>query len=144
MRRVGAGVAAAALALPAAVAADSFNPVRLTISVPGHAHLHRPLKVRVRLNADAGVLDSRTGPLYARVRLTRGECGSEFESTRGVVLLNRPLKPQPDPGEAYQGAVTGSGRTARRGVQNVCVFIEDKGDNRVFASDTTDYTVKVS
>jgi hypothetical protein len=66
------------------------------------------------------------------------------ESTRGTVLLKRALSPQPSPGMPYRGRATGRGRPSVYGVQNVCVFLEDASDHRVFGSDATDYTVNVS
>jgi hypothetical protein len=44
----------------------------------------------------------------------------------------------------YSARATGHGRPRSYGVQAVCVFLEDASDHRVFADDTTDYTVDVS
>ena len=126
---IGAGVAAA----------DSFTPVRLTIAVAQVARLHRPLAVTVRVSADPGVLDDRTAPLRVRVRLA-SECGSEFEYTHGVVLLDKRLAPQPATGRAYFALARGAGRPAAYGSKAVCTYLEEEGDGRVFANDESVYT----
>ncbi len=131
-------------AVAPAAAADSFTPIRMHVTIARVARLHKPLAVTVTASADAGVLDSRDGPVHALVKLTPGECGSQAETTKGTVLLNRSLSPQPSPGLAYKGRARGTGRPSAYGVQNVCVFLEDASDHRVFANDTTDYTVDVS
>jgi hypothetical protein len=135
-------VAIAALA-PAAVA-DSFTPVRLHVAIVRVARRDKPLAVTVSVSADAGVLDNRDGPLHALVKLTPHECGSDAETTPGTVLLKRALSPQPSPGMPYSARATGHGRPRSYGVRAVCVFLEDASDHRVFADDTTDYTVDVS
>jgi hypothetical protein len=128
---------AAALAVFLAAAtslADSFTPVRLTITVAGVARLHKPLAISVHVSADPGVLDTRTGPLRAQVKLA-SECGGTFQYTSGPVLLDTRLSPQPATGQAYAGSAQGSGRPATYGTQTVCVWINDEGDSRTFASD---------
>jgi hypothetical protein len=114
--------------------ADSFTPVRLAITVTPVARLHKPLRVTVHVSADAGVLDDRNGPLRMRVKLA-AECGGAYEFTSGVVLLDKRISPQPTTGHAYAGAASASGRPASYGVQTVCAWLEDEGDQRVFASD---------
>jgi hypothetical protein len=131
--------AAAALAvlgaLPAAFAgADSFTPVRLSIAVTPIARLHKPLHVTVRVTADPGVLDDRSGPLRMRVKLAT-ECGGTYQYTAGTVLLDKRLKPQPSTGHAYSGSVSGFGSPTAYGAQTVCAWLESEGDQRVFASD---------
>jgi hypothetical protein len=71
------GIAAVAVAAvtPAALA-DSITPVRMHVSIAQVARLHKPLAVTVTVSADAGVLDSRDGPVHALVKLTPGLCGS--------------------------------------------------------------------
>ena len=126
---------AIATALAAGVAgADSFTPVRLTIDVAPIARLHKPLAVTVHVGADAGALDSRTGPLRIRVKLS-DECGGTFQYTSGVVLLDKRLSPQPSTGRAYSGLARGSGRPTSYGSKVVCTFLEEEGDNRMFAND---------
>jgi hypothetical protein len=125
------------LAIPGALAgADSFTPVGLTVTVAAVARLHLPLKVTVAITADAGVLDEAMAPLRIRVKLA-SECGGSFPYTPGPVLLDRRLAPQPATGQAYSGQVTGSGRPTSYGVQSVCVFLEEAGDDRQFATDTS-------
>jgi len=133
---LGASVLTLALvAVPAAGRADSFTPIRMQVSIAPVARLHSPLRVTVKVDADAGVLDPRSGPLRARVNLADGECGGDFNHTHGVVLLDQDLRPQPDPGEAFQGGAGGSGRPALYGVHPVCVYLQD--DFEQFATDTS-------
>jgi hypothetical protein len=121
--------------LPTAVAgADSFNPITLTVSVAPIARLHKPLQITVSVTADAGVLDTATAPLRIRVKLA-SECGGEFDGTPGAVLVDKRLNPQPATGHLYSGSVSGAGRPDAFGVQTVCVFLEEEGDNRQFATD---------
>jgi hypothetical protein len=133
-------LAAALLALAAEIpggvaAADSFTPVRLTVDAAPVARLHSPLTVTVHVSADPGALDnSRTAPLRVRVKLA-SECGGSFQYTNGVVLLNKRLNPQPATGRAYSGVVRGSGKPSAYGSYVVCTFLEEEGDNRMFAND---------
>jgi hypothetical protein len=137
VRRALALGAALVAALPAAVAgADSFNPIVLTISVAPVARLHKPLHISVAVSADAGVLDTATAPLRVRVKLA-SECGGLFDGTPGPVLVDKPLNPQPATGHAYAGSVSGAGRPDAYGAQTVCVFLEEEGDDRQFATDTS-------
>jgi hypothetical protein len=129
--------ATAAIAYSAAAGADSFTPVRLAINIAPVARLHQPLKVSVDVTADPSVLDNATGPLRIRVKLAQ-ECGGTFASTPGVTLLDQQLRPQPATGRAYDANASGSGRPTRYGDQTVCAFLEEAGDNRMFANDTSD------
>jgi hypothetical protein len=133
--RAAALLALAAL-VPAAVAvADSFTPVRLTIRVTPIARLHKPLAVTVHVSADAGALDTgRTAPLRVRVKLA-SECGGTFQYTSGVVLLDKRLSPQPSFDKPYSAVAHGAGRPAAYGSYVVCTFLEEEGDNRMFAND---------
>jgi hypothetical protein len=140
--RVGALAVALLVAAPAAVSADSFTPIRMTVTIASVARLHQPLKVKVSVSADPGVLDVRDGPVAARVKLTSSECGGVFKYTTGTTLLNKALSPQPSTGQAFQGSATGSGRPTSYGEQTVCVYLED--DYQQFETDTTDYQVNVS
>jgi hypothetical protein len=121
-------------ALPATLAAaDSFTPVRLTVSIAPVARLHAPLTVKVAVAADAGALDDRSGPLRVQVKLA-GECGGVYQYTPGVVLLNKQLSPQPSTGSAYAASVKGSGKPSAYGTETVCVWLND-ADGRTWASD---------
>ena len=148
-RRAARCVATVALALlggtltwaPAA-GADSITPVRLQVTVAPVARLDRPLPVSVTVSADADVLDNRTAPLRIRVKLA-DVCGAEFPDTAGAVLLDRELSPQPAVGMAYSASASGGGPPSGYGTGTVCVFLEEEGDNRQFASDT-DSQVDVS
>ena len=133
----GALVASIAVAaISTAAAADSFTPVRLAVHITRVARLHKPLKIKVDVGADPSVLDNATGALRIRVKLA-GECGGSFSSTKGVTLLDRRLNPQPVTGRPYAASATGSGKPARYGNQTVCAFLEESGDNRMFANDTS-------
>jgi hypothetical protein len=124
------------IAYAAAAGADSFTPVRLGITIAKVARLHQPLKVNVDVSADASVLDNATGALRIRVKLAQ-ECGGAFSSTPGVTLLDQQLRPQPTTGHPYEATASGSGRPTSYGDQTVCAFLEESGDNRMFANDTS-------
>jgi hypothetical protein len=135
MRRAAALGFVLAGALSSGVAgADSFTPVRLTISVTPIARLHAPLAVSVRVSADPGALDTRTGPLRVQVKLA-AECGGAYQYTSGVTLLDKRLSPQPSTGRAYSALARGSGKPTAYGAQTVCTWLDEEGDNRSFASD---------
>jgi hypothetical protein len=122
-------------ALPASpAAADSFTPVRLGITVAPVARRHVKLPITVQVSADRGALDSSTSPLWIQVKLA-SECGGTFQYTPGTVLLDKRLDPQPSVGRGYSASFRGSGRPAEFGAQTVCVFLNEAGDQRTFASD---------
>lgn len=127
-----------AAALPAAgvtpARADSFTPVRLTIAVAPVARRAAQLRVRVTVSADPGVLDTRDGAMRVGVKLA-GECGGDFRTTGGDTLLDAALSPQPATGRAYTATATGSGAPSAYGMQTVCVFVYDSGEQRTFAND---------
>ena len=130
----GAALLTLAAAIPAAAAsADSFTPVRLTIDATPVARLHQPFRVTVHISADPGALPSQT---RVRVKLAT-ECGGTFQYTEGVVLVDKLLSPQPAFGHAYSGAVHGSGKPTAYGSYVVCTYVEEQGDNRMFANDTS-------
>ena len=83
------------------------------------------------------VLDSATAPLRIRVKLAT-ECGGTFATTPGDVLIDQQLNPQPTTGHAYQATAKGSGKPTSYGEQTVCAYLEEEGDNRMFANDTAD------
>jgi hypothetical protein len=123
------------LALPASLAAaDSFNPITMSISVTPVARLQAPLKVTVTVRADPGVLDTVEGPVRVEVKLAP-ECGGDFQHTPGVTLVNLALAPQPTTGKAYSGTVSDRGRPVTFGVQAVCAYLEDSTVGRVYAND---------
>jgi hypothetical protein len=136
-----AALIAIAGGIPAGVAAaDSFTPVGLDIGVAPVARLHQPLAVTVHVTADPGMLDDRTAPLRIQVKLAR-QCGGDFQYTTGAVLLDKRLSPQPTTGRAYSALERGSGRPAGYGTEMICTYLEEEGDDRVFANDesvTTD------
>lgn len=131
-----------AVALTASVAvADSLTPVRLGIHVAPSVRVHKALHIKVAVSADAGALDDRFGPLRIQVKLAR-ECGGDFQHTRGFVLLEKMLKLQPATGRAYNAAAIGARRPTFRGRRAVCAYLEEAGDDRVWAHDES-LTVKV-
>jgi hypothetical protein len=123
------------------VSTDSFQPVRLAISVPETARLHHPMEIKVTVTAEAGVLDVRTAPLRIQVKLA-SECGGTYPHTPGVVLLDRRLAPQPATGHAYRATARGHAKPSASGVKVVCAWLTEEGDGRVFASDQS-LTVEV-
>lgn len=133
-RAVALGLALAGL-LPASLAgADSFTPVRLNIKVTPVARRHAKLPVTVQVSADPGSLDPATAPLRIQAKLA-SECGGTYQYTPGTVLVDTRLNPQPTKGQPYSATVNGSGKPAAFGAQTVCVFLNEEGDNRTFASD---------
>jgi hypothetical protein len=131
-------IAAAMVALGGGLAgADSFNPVRLAITVAPVARLAQPLAITVNVSADAGALDTATAPLRIRAKLA-DECGGTFDTTPGPALIDAELSPQPATGQAYQAAGRGAGDPTAYGRKTVCAFLEEEGDNRQFANDTVD------
>jgi hypothetical protein len=139
---VAPGLAAVALGSMAGAGAlaDSFTPVQLGITIAQTARRDVPLPVTVQVTADAGALDANT-PLWLRVKLSP-ECAGTWAGTPGTVLINRPLSPQPPTGRPYSSTMSGSGRARRYGIQTVCVWVEEQGDNRVFATSQA-FTVNV-
>jgi hypothetical protein len=129
-------VGAVLVAAGTAAVADDITPVQLAVKVAAIGRLHRPLTVSIGVTADPSVLDTRTAPLRIRVKLA-AECGGEFAHTQGTVLLDRRLAPQPAYGRAYTASARGAGRPRAYGVQSVCVYLEEEGDNRQFATDTS-------
>ena len=117
--------------------ADSFNPVRLAITIAPVARLAQPLAITVNVSADAGALDTATAPLRIRAKLA-DECGGTFDTTPGPVLIDAELNPQPATGQAYQATGRGAGDPTAYGQKTVCAFLEEEGDDRQFANDTVD------
>jgi hypothetical protein len=131
---VAALVAALAALVPVSLsAADSFTPVRITVKLAPVARRGAKLPIAVSVGADAGALNS-AAPLRIRVKLAP-ECGGAFANTPGTVLLDRGLSPAPATGVAYAATIRGAGRPGAYGVQTVCVFLEEQGDAREFATD---------
>jgi hypothetical protein len=128
-----AAAAAAALVAPSA-GADSLAPIRVALHVAPVARLHKPLTVAVTVAADPSVLDNRFAPLRIEVRLA-GECGGSFETTPGAALVDKLLSPQPVTERAYYAVAGGAGRPGTYGVKTVCTYLEEEGDNRVWAHD---------
>jgi hypothetical protein len=128
-----AAVAVACSGVPAM--ADSFNPVRLDVKVTSVARRHVKTPITVTVNADPSVLDNATAPLRVRAKLA-GECGASFSTTPGDVLIDQRLDPQPSTGHAYHVTAHGAGRPSAYGTYTVCAYLEEEGDNRMFANDT--------
>ena len=58
-------------------------------------------------------------------------------------MIDAELKVQPAAGKAYSATATGKHKPAAYGTFTLCVFLEEEGDNRQFATDT-DTTVAVT
>jgi hypothetical protein len=127
------GVLAVSILFTTALAlADSFTPVQLSIRIASVARRNQPLAITIGVSADASALDG-SGPMYLRVKLA-SECGGTYLGTPGVVLLDKRLSPQPATGHAYTATAHGSGKPNAYGRQTVCVFLEESGDDRVYAT----------
>lgn len=126
----------------ATASADSLDPVSLSVSAPSVASRHAALRATVGVTADPGVLDVRAAPLRIRAKLAP-ECGGSFTGTTGPTVIDAALSPQPAAGKAYTATVTGKRKPAAYGTFTLCVFLEEEGDNRQFATDT-DSTVAVT
>jgi hypothetical protein len=124
-------VAAAALVAPAAQAAGD-EAVRLGVDLPDVVASAFPFGVNVHVTADPGALDPRIAPLRVRVRAA-AECGGSFDTTSGPVLVDEPLRPDPAMGAAYDGTVAGSALIHTFGDFTACTYLEEQGDNRLFA-----------
>ena len=135
------GALAAAVLAASVAAADSFTPVRLGIHVAPIVRVHKLLHIKIAVSADAGALDNRLGRLRIEVKLAH-ECGGDFQHTRGFALLDKLLKPQPATGRAYNAVANGARRPKSRGRRAVCAYLEEAGDDRVWAHDES-LTVRV-
>jgi hypothetical protein len=137
-----AALATAAVAVTVALGsglagADSFNPVRIAITIAPVARLAQPLAITVTVSADAGALDTATAPLRIRAKLA-DECGGTFDTTPGPMLIDSELNPQPATGQPYRATAHGAGSPTAYGHKTVCAFLEEEGDDRQFANDTVD------
>ncbi len=130
-----AALGGASASASASASADSFTPVQMTIAIAPVARLHAPLPITVTVNADPSVLDNATAPLRIRAKLA-SECGGSFATTPGDVLIDQRLNPQPSTGHAYHAVAHGAGRPSAYGDYVVCAYLEEEGDNRMFANDT--------
>ncbi|HKN93118.1 MAG TPA: hypothetical protein VJU60_02205 [Thermoleophilaceae bacterium] len=133
MRRA-AVVAALVLfaALPAAAGA-SDEPVSLTVTAPAGVASGVGFPVHVQVASDPGALGAATAPLRVRVKAA-GECGASFDSTPGTVLLDAPLGPSQ--------SAAGTAVMQSFGTFTACAFLEQQGDDRLFAfDDSTSFAV---
>jgi hypothetical protein len=124
---------------------DSFTPVVLATTLAPVLHVGTKVPIRVKVTADASVLDIRDSPLKVEVALA-SECEGTFAATQmiGLALMNRPLSPQPAAGRAYSAtAATTWNAPKHTGTQTVCVWLVQESDQRVFASDQS-LTVQVA
>jgi hypothetical protein len=133
MRRALALGLLAACALASSAWADGGEPVTMDVSVPGVVASGIGFPVRVTVTSDPGALSGATAPLRVRVRAA-AECGASFDSTPGAVLLDAPL--------GSNGTVAGRGSTTTFGTFTACAFLEEQGDDRLFAfDDSTSFAV---
>jgi hypothetical protein len=132
MRRLLLAPAALLLSLlPAAGAsADNGEPVSIGVDMPAVVASNVGFPMHVTVTSDPGVL---VGSFRVRVRAS-GECGGSFDSTPGPVLLDKPL--------GANGKVAGTARIHTFGSFTACAFVEQVGDNRLFAfDDSTTFAV---
>ena len=135
MRRAAVLVLAGAAFLPVASASagPGDEPVTLTVNTPAVVASNLAFPVSVTVAADQGALAGATAPLRVRVRAA-SECGATFDSTPGAVLLDRPL--------GSSGKVSGRGLTHTFGSFTACAFLEQQGDDRLYAfDDSTTFAV---
>jgi hypothetical protein len=111
---------------PAAAGAANGEVVSMSVSIPAVVPSAIGFPVHVSVSSDPGALSTATAPLRVRVKAA-AECGGSFDSTPGAVLLDKPLGPS--------GKVAGTGTTHVFGVFTACAFLEQQGDNRLFAFD---------
>jgi hypothetical protein len=132
-----------AAATAGSVSADQLEPVRLAVAAPSLASRDRPVSVSVTVDADPGAFAMTAQDLRLRVRLASGECASTFAGTTGPVLLDRDIGAVPTSVAAFHATLTGAGRATAYGIQTVCAFLEEQGDNRLYAADNS-ATIDVS
>jgi len=138
VRPTAAGLALAgliAVMMPAAARATPDELVRIGVQAPALVAAHGVFPINFTVNADAGALDVRQAPVRLRVRFAPG-CGAFFDATPGPILLDRVLDPQPSPGRAYAISVGTRDALMTPGSYTVCAYLEQFGDDRVFAEDT--------
>jgi hypothetical protein len=131
-----AGVAAVLLLAFAQTAHASDEPVTLTVDGPSVAAVGVPFGLTTEVAADARVLDIRTAPLRIRVRLA-SECGGTFDTTPGTTLIDAELQPAPTAGKAYDQRFARTLTLPSLGTLTACAFLEEEGDNRMFAFDSS-------
>jgi hypothetical protein len=134
MRRAAALAAVAAmLCLASSAWGDGGEPVTMDVNVPGVVASGIGFPVRVTVTSDKGALSGATAPLRVRVKAAN-ECGGTFDSTPGPVLVDAPL--------ASNGTVAGRATVTSFGGFTACAFLEQQGDDRLYAfDDTTTFAV---
>jgi hypothetical protein len=137
MRRAAALTAfaavAAVLALASSAWADGGEPVTMDVNVPGVVASGIGFPVSVKVTSGSGALSSATAPLRVRVKAAT-ECGATFDSTPGAVLVDAHLGPS--------GTVAGRASTTTFGTFTACAFLEQQGDDRLYAfDDSTSFAV---
>jgi hypothetical protein len=124
-------VAAVIALMFACPAFASDEPVTISVDMPNVVASDLGFPVRVTVTSDPGALGS--APMRVRVRAAT-ECGGTFDSTPGTVLLDAPLGPS--------GQAAGRASTSSFGSFTACAFLEQQGDNRLFAfDDSTTFAV---
>jgi hypothetical protein len=133
MRRAAALALVAACAFASSAWADGGEPVTMDVSVPGVVASGIGFPVRVTVTSDSGALSGATAPLRVRVKAAT-ECGGTFDSTPGAVLLDAPL--------GSNRTVAARASTTTFGTFTACAFLEQQGDDRLFAfDDSTSFAV---
>ena len=131
-----AGLAALLALALSQTAQASDEPIALAVQAPGAAARGLPFRLTTSVSADPGALDPRSAPLRVRVRLA-GACAGTFDDTPGITVLDAELAPVPVPGRAYQQRFSRSLAVTRYGTLTACAFLEEAGDNRMFAFDSS-------
>jgi len=130
MRRALALALVAGCAVVSSAWADGGEPLTMDVSVPGVVASGAGFPVRVTVK---GALAGATAPLRVRVKAAT-ECGGTFDSTPGAVLLDSPL--------GSNGTAAGRASTTSFGSFTACAFLEQQGDDRLFAfDDSTSFAV---
>ena len=133
MRRAAALAFLAACVFASSAWAGGGEPVTMDVSMPGVVASGIGFPVRVTVTSDSGALRGATAPLRVRVKAA-AECGGTFDSTPGAVLLDAPL--------GSSGTVAGRASTTTFGTFTACAFLEQQGDDRLFAfDDSTSFAV---
>jgi hypothetical protein len=134
VRRAGLATLLALALSQTAQASD--EPVTLAVQAPAAAALGLPFRVTTSVGADAGALDPRSAPLRIRVRLASA-CAGTFDDTAGITVLDAELAPVPVQGKAYTRRFSRSLTVTRYGTLTACAFLEEAGDHRMFAFDSS-------
>jgi len=128
------GIVTASMLCPSIAAADPLEPVRVSVSAPALVSIDPPIGIGVSVSGDRDAFSQTTHPVRVRVRLAAPGCASTFASTPGTVLLDRALSLVPTSPSPVTETLRGARRAHAYGIQTVCVFVEEEGDDRLYAT----------